>query len=194
MEEIFKDIKGYEGLYQVSNFGKIFSFPKYKHKGKFLKFFTSKKGYLYVGLNKNKRQKTHLVHRIIGEHFVLNPLNFPEINHIDGNKQNNYANNLEWATSSQNQIHAFKHGLQIITEKHRESARKIGKINGLKNKGKSLSTRKLNELQDAEIIKRFLNGESSSFLAREYGVSKKTILNIKNGRIYKKDKKCIKNI
>ena len=124
----------------------------------------------------------------------MNPLNFPEINHIDGNKQNNYANNLEWATSSQNQIHAFKHGLQIITEKHRESARKIGKINGLKNKGKSLSTRKLNELQDAEIIKRFLNGESSSFLAKEYGVSKKTILNIKNGRIYKKDKKCIKNI
>jgi hypothetical protein len=187
MQEIFKDIIGYEGLYQISNFGRIYSFPKYKHKGKFLKFFKDKRGYLYVGLTKDKKYKTFTVHRLVGIHFIFNLFNFPEINHIDGNKSNNYFKNLEWVTSSQNQIHAFTNGLQVITEKHINVAKITCSINGKKNKGKIYSSRKLTPEQDVEICNKFNNGISSSKLATEYGVSKKTILNIKNNRNYRKD-------
>ena len=84
MEEIWKDIKGYEGLYQVSNLGRI------KSKRKILK--PIKGEYLKVGLSKNGVQKTLYVHRLVAEAFVKNNNEFTHVNHIDENKYNNVEN------------------------------------------------------------------------------------------------------
>lgn len=94
MEEVWKDIKGYEGLYQVSNLGRV------KSKRKMLK--PIKGEYLKVGLSKNGIQKTLYVHRLVAEEFVTNSKGFTHINHKDENKYNNVAKNLEWCTNKYN--------------------------------------------------------------------------------------------
>ena len=98
MKEIWKSIKGYEGLYEVSNFGKIKSLKKKI----ILKQFKNTNGYFRVKLWKNKKSKQFLVHKLVAESFILNINNFPFINHIDENKENNCANNLEWCTAKYN--------------------------------------------------------------------------------------------
>ena len=98
MKEIWKSIKGYEGLYEVSNFGKIKSLKKKI----ILKQFKNTNGYFQVELWKNKKGKQFLVHKLVAESFILNINNFPFINHIDENKENNCANNLEWCTAKYN--------------------------------------------------------------------------------------------
>lgn len=104
MEEIWKDIKGYEGLYMVSNMGNVKSlgFDKY-HKGRILKpCFDGKKNYLFVGLHKDNKVKLRNVHRLVAEAFIPNPYNLPCVNHKDENKTNNNADNLEWCTIKYN--------------------------------------------------------------------------------------------
>lgn len=98
--EIWKDIVGYEGLYQVSNLGRIKSLRF--NKEKILKPTISSKGYLRVDLIKNQKRKTKYIHRIVLENFIPNVNNFPEINHKDENKTNNSVENLEWCTSQYN--------------------------------------------------------------------------------------------
>ena len=109
MEEEWKPIKGYEGLYEVSNTGKIKSFQR----GKIRILYPRKtpRGYLHVILSKNKVNKDLRVHRLVASAFIPNPLNKPEVNHIDGNKDNNNVDNLEWATRGENMNHAVKMGL-----------------------------------------------------------------------------------
>ena len=175
----FVDIKGYEGLYSVSKKGDIYSYPKYRHKGKLLKKYLRKDGYEEVGLSKNKKRKTFSVHRLVGAGFIPNPEKLPEINHKDGNKQNNLYSNLEWATSSENQIHAIKNGLQKFTEKHRITAIKTGKINGLKGRGKPKKG-KLSTLQIEDITIKYSSGISARKLGLEYKVDKGTILSAIN--------------
>ncbi len=94
MKEIWKDIKGYEGLYWVSNLGRI------KSKQKILK--PIKGEYLKVGLSKEGIQKTVTVHRLVASAFILNPNNYNYVNHIDENKYNNISSNLEWCTNKYN--------------------------------------------------------------------------------------------
>lgn len=108
MKEIWKDIKGYEGLYQVSNLGKVKSLKK----NIILKPYIEKKGYLRIDLNKNGKSKHYLIHRLVAEAFIPNPLNKLQINHIDCNKQNNCINNLEWSTNLENAIHAYNNNLR----------------------------------------------------------------------------------
>lgn len=108
------DIKGYEGLYKVTNDGVIIS----KKTGAPMRYFFSKgrnneNKYLRVGLTKNKKQRKFFVHRIIAECFVDNPNNEKFVNHKDGNKTNNNHKNLEWVSQSENQIHAYNEGLQV---------------------------------------------------------------------------------
>lgn len=104
MDEIFVPIKGYEGLYEVSNLGRVKSFKMYKD-GKLLKLTIMKIGYLRVTLCKNDVQKPFYVHRLVALHFVENPnpKEFNVINHKDENKLNNVYTNLEWCTQTYNQ-------------------------------------------------------------------------------------------
>lgn len=107
MKEIWKDIPGYEGLYQASNLGRIRSLIRNK-----ILIGGIKNGYREVILCKNGKRKYMLVHRLIAQTFLENKKNKPQINHIDGNKHNNNVNNLEWCTRSENMKHAYKIGLQ----------------------------------------------------------------------------------
>lgn len=105
MEE-WKDIGGYEGLYQVSKYGRIISLPRkcgfsYTEK-KFLKIRINKCGYRYVVLYKNNKPKNLLVHRLVAEAFIPNPNNLPCVNHKDEDKTNNRVENLEWCTQKYN--------------------------------------------------------------------------------------------
>lgn len=108
MQETWKDIKGYEGLYQVSNIGNI----KNIKRNKLLKLNTHKQGYNVVNLCKCGKVKKYLVHRLVAEAFIPNTENKPQVNHIDGNKKNNNIDNLEFVTNSENTIHAYRTGLK----------------------------------------------------------------------------------
>ena len=113
MKEIWKDIKDYEQLYVVSNTGKIKSLARKNTNGGILKPSHNKDGYLQVILCKNGKTKCFKCHRLVAEQFIPNLNNKPEVNHIDGNKENNDISNLEWVTTSENVIHAFKKELRV---------------------------------------------------------------------------------
>lgn len=121
MEEIWKDVKGYEGYYQVSNLGRVRSLPRNKGKrvygGKILKQVDRGNGYLCISLSKNNQKSPLIsVHQLVAQAFIDNPNNLPQVNHIDGNKQNNRADNLEWSNASMQAIHAFSLGLRKQTK------------------------------------------------------------------------------
>jgi len=98
---------GYEGKYRISSNGDIYSFYK---KGN-LRPAVNNWGYNYVSLSKNNKAKSYTVHRLVALHFIENPDKLPTVNHIDGNKLNNQVKNLEWSSFSDNQLHAYKTGL-----------------------------------------------------------------------------------
>lgn len=104
MNEEWKDIVGYEGLYQVSNLGRVRSIGSDKwHKGKILKpSWDGKHNYLFIGLHKNRNVKQVYVHRLVAEAFMPNPDNLPCVNHKDEDKTNNRYDNLEWCTIKYN--------------------------------------------------------------------------------------------
>lgn len=120
MKETWEDITDYVGLYRVSNLGNIESLSRtiinkngntQKVNGKILKSSIRKSGYKHVILQKFGVRKTYLVHRLVANAFLKNVEDKPEVNHKDGNKSNNYANNLEWVTRKENIVHAFKNNL-----------------------------------------------------------------------------------
>ena len=99
MQEVWKDVKGYEGLYQVSNFGRV-------KRDEFILKPIDSHGYKYVHLcNKNHERKNQAIHRLVALTFIHNPSNLPQVNHIDGNKSNNLITNLEWVTAKENAYH-----------------------------------------------------------------------------------------
>lgn len=123
MEEIWKDIEGYEGYYQVSNMGRVksldrevrvwnrFEYTNRRLKSKIIACRIDAHGYLSVHLHKNKHCKVVEIQRLVANAFIPNPENKPQVNHIDGNKQNNCVSNLEWNTCSENMLHAYKNKL-----------------------------------------------------------------------------------
>lgn len=107
MKEIWKDIEGYEGLYQVSNLGRIKSLGnggKGRYYGRIviMSQCTDKDGYKVLGLTKNGIRKNFRVHRLIADAFIPNPDNLPEVNHKDEDKTNNRIDNLEWCDTKYN--------------------------------------------------------------------------------------------
>ena len=131
MKEVWKDIKGYEGLYQVSNLGRVKSLHQraIKRNSKIkinyeqiLKPVIGKNGYstvtLYKKENNNKLKNNYKIHRLVAESFLNNSQNFPQVNHIDENKQNNKLSNLQWVSSSQNNNHGTRN--KRVAEKMRK--------------------------------------------------------------------------
>lgn len=132
--EIWKDIKGFENLYQVSNLGRVKSLPKihncyefknYLTKEKFLKGYPNSKGYLRVYLKRDKKEHKKFIHRLVAESFLENPFNKKEVNHIDHNILNNKITNLEWVSHQENMQWAWENGrLNHIVEIGKTSYRK----------------------------------------------------------------------
>lgn len=104
MEEIWKDIKEYEGLYQVSNLGRV----KRVTTGIILKGSKDRGGYLVVNLSKNNIGSMKKIHRLVAQAFIPNPENKPEVNHIDEDKTNNMLSNLDWMTRKENNNHGTR--------------------------------------------------------------------------------------
>ena len=112
-QEIWKDVKGYEGLYAVSNFGRVSKISKSGHK--LMKLIETGHGYKQLGLTKNGKRKFFLVHRIVASAFIPRPLDLDFINHIDRDPTNNCAKNLEWCTIAQN--NSKRRGISIVQKK-----------------------------------------------------------------------------
>ena len=115
--DVLFDIKGYEGLYSITIYGDVYTWGNGKSftsdgKLKYLKQTLKRNGYWQVKLFKNGMRKYYNIHRLVAQTFIPNPDNKPEVNHIDGFKDNNKPDNLEWVTSRENQLHAFRLGLQ----------------------------------------------------------------------------------
>lgn len=157
-----KDILGYEGLYAVTDDGKIYSHSrvvKASHgstqlrKGRWLKPELTKAGYQMVSLSRDSKVKKYLVHRLVASAFIDKNKDKIHVNHIDGNKSNNHASNLEWCTPSENISHGYD--------------------SGLIKKGEKASWSKLTE---SDVIKiRNSTGLSQRELGEMYGVSQAAI-------------------
>jgi hypothetical protein len=176
MIEIWKDIPGYEGIYQASSLGRIKSLKRiaelrYKYKRtireRILKLVPDNFGYYKVSLHKDKKIKTIKVHKLVALTFIKNEENKREVNHIDGNKKNNKPDNLEWCSRSENMKHAFKNGLhnQLKGERH----------------GKS----KLKKKDVINIKKKIKAGLLLKEIANEYNVTKATISSIKRRKSWR---------
>ena len=177
--EIWKDIKGYEGLYQVSSLGNVRSLDtminckgaknidKHLRKGKVLKKYIGTSGYYTINLSKNSKIKVYRVHRLIANAFIPNINNLPLINHKDGNKLNNNINNLEWCTYAYNNKEAYRIGLKVGAEK--------GKYGKYSKFSKPLLQYSVN----GELIKEWENAEQ---VKRELGYCPENIRNVCNGR------------
>ena len=117
--EIWKPVVGYEGVYEVSSFGRIRSLDRitsyisrtqegkeytttHTHKGKLMKQHNNHFGYKVIALRKDGKYRTYMVHRLVADAFLFNPNNYPVVNHKDENKQNNCVDNLEWCTQQYN--------------------------------------------------------------------------------------------
>ena len=118
--EKWKDIKGYEGKYQVSNYGRVKSLYTNKLKNTAIK----NTGYECVDLYINGKRENKTIHRLVAMAFITNPNSYKVINHIDGNKVNNNANNLEWCTQSYNIKHSYDNNLHIPTIEKAINSRK----------------------------------------------------------------------
>lgn len=144
-----KILNGFEELYQINNLGNIRN-----KKGNIIKSYPNKQNYLRVSLRKNDKQKTYLVHRLVALTFMPNPENKPQVNHINGIKDDNRIENLEWCTQSDNNKHAWEQGLKIVTKKHSNASKENGekyrsiKINQYDLQGKYIKT--WNSVREAE--------------------------------------------
>ena len=160
--EIWKSVVGYEGLYEVSNYGRVKSFQKNKPA-------------ILVGYRKLEYYKARLadnklisVHKLVAQAFIPNPEGKPTVNHIDGNKLNNRVSNLEWTTYSENNRHAYDTGLQK---------------RGCERSTSKLTANQVRYIRENCIPRDFKLGMHA--LARKFGVSYSTINSVYRGRSYK---------
>lgn len=174
--EIWTDIHGYEGRYQVSNFGRVKSLPRtFKAKrggqrvvaGKILATNPNKKGYQVFSIVKDGKRNTLNVHSLVAQYFVDGRKPGLQVNHKDGDKSNNYFKNLEWVTQSEN----MRHSIDVLGKSF---------ANG-ENHGRSKLTQ-----SDVNDIKEMLSGGCKlRLVAEKFGVSIGAISLIKNGKNWK---------
>ena len=172
--EIWKDVKNYEGVYQVSNLGRIRSLKRtirannnpYIKNGRVLKTWNFN-GYLCANLCLNGADNKVKVHRIVAEAFIDNPKNKKEVNHINGIRIDNRVENLEWCSHKENIQHAFK--------------------TGLRKTGANATNSKLS-VEDIKFILENIQLKSHKFgaraMGRKFNVSYSTIMQILNGKTY----------
>ena len=170
-----KPIKGFEGLYEISDEGEVitlerelqtptakFTLTERKSKG-----YKDKKGYMNFDFRR-RGGKVVRVHRLVAEAFIPNPNNYPQINHIDGDKTNNNVKNLEWCDNSMNQIHAFSNGLQKGNFQHPNSKLSYDDVLYIKNS-----------------YQKGVIGKGMKTLAKKFNISYSAIQQIIYGKSYK---------
>ncbi|MGR3504929.1 MAG: NUMOD4 domain-containing protein [Paracoccaceae bacterium] len=165
-DEVWRDVEGTNGLYEVSNFGRVKSFGRSDYKWKkprILRERPSQKGYLRVGIGK----KDAYIHRLVAKAFIDNPQSLPFVNHMDGNRKNNTLNNLEWCTPKENLEHAVKTGLMPDQTGSGNYASKLSENDVLK-------IRALFAAKSAGVVK----------LSREFKVTAATISKIVHRKVW----------
>lgn len=164
MKEIFKNVENFESEFQISNFGRLYS----KRTNKILKCRKTKSGYSEIHTYVSNKSVSFRIHRLVAVAFISNPENKREVNHIDGDKSNNRSDNLEWVTSSENVIHAFKNNLMNVSkgEDHFRAVLNWDKVREIRHIYKT-------------------NSISTNAIARLYGVSGGTIRAILYNKTWK---------
>ena len=155
-------IDGLHKKYIIDEYGNLFDIELQRYK----KQYTNRKGYMFVSLYINGKSHTFFIHRLVL--MTFNPIEGMEdlqVNHIDGNKQNNYIGNLEWCTQSENQKHAFEHGL-------------------IDRKGTKNSQCRLTEQQVIEIANMIMDGIPYTKIMKKYNISKSLLSAIRNKRLW----------
>ena len=181
--EIWKDIKGFENTYQISNYGRVKNLARYTNskngsksfkRERILKYDKSKKNkrgqfYLRVTLSKENKQKRLQVHRIVAKHFLDKVEGKNIINHIDGNPENNHYSNLEWCTHSENELHSYN-DLGKISKARKLTEDQVRWIrkNAIKGIGKE-------KRKDSNIME----------ICEKYSVTKGVVLRVLSGKSYK---------
>lgn len=162
----WRPIRGYEGLYEISNRGEVLSIPGYKRKGGLLKLKLKNSGYLFVTLSKNNTQENVYIHHVVAAAFIGPRPSGYDVNHIDGDKFNNDAGNLEYCTRTENMRHAREHGLHD-------------------NRGEKQWNASLTD--DQALWIRFASAECGigDELHEYYGVSKQTVKDVLERRSWK---------
>ena len=185
--EIWKDIEGYEGCYQVSNEGNLRSLDRVVKgknkinktlKGRSLKSTVTAYGYKAVVFRKNGKKENFRTHRLVAQSFLNNVEKKPLINHIDGDKTNNVVSNLEWCTDSENMKHAFATGLKEPSNPNKNGLTQGSKHHNSKLVEKEVMFIRKNAKKSGG---KFYNVE----LARGFNVSKVSIGLIVDGKTWK---------
>lgn len=164
--EIWVPVKGYEEIYQISNYGILKRIKESKNRRIGIMKSFERGGYLAYWLSNNSKRDKISIHRLVAMHFIPNTYNKPFVNHKDCNKYNNRADNLEWCTREENISHAKE-------------------MNRYK-KGQELSTNKLKPSDISEIREKYIPYKYSTVrLGKEYGVNSTTIWDIVKGKKWK---------
>lgn len=179
MNEEWIEIQGNREIYEISNFGNVRTKTRQGARGHVVKGHSIKQrnnsnGYLRCSMNLGNGSKEYLVHRLVAQYFVENPHGKQYVNHIDGNKHNNRADNLEWCTKSENELHAHKIGLKKTTP-----------LKGEMHGGRVFDWKDVRNIR-----KEYIKGDrehGQCALARKYNTSQSHIYNIVNNKNWIED-------